>query len=214
MSEHVQTHLNLLRFNMIQIVTISAIFKHVWTCWYMSKLVQIQYDMNWIHRILKHVWTRSNKQFRFNIIQIVTIHMILKHVWHVQTYLNLSRFRMSIWANGTWNVLHWQSVWIASSKSSDQKWKPLQSFSEILSIKWLEMLLPKRFHSTLLQRAWNTQEKRGKTELRPFERCTYFCYTFMAFLIRVWRNLRMRTHAITGVWKFCPKIMMPFFNND
>ena len=130
---------------MIQIVTISAIFKHVWTCWYMSKLVQIQYDMNWIHRILKHVWTRSNKQFRFNIIQIVTIHMILKHVWHVQTYLNLSRFRMSIWANGTWNVLHWQSVWIASSKSSDQKWKPLQSFSEILSIKWLEMLLPKRF---------------------------------------------------------------------
>ena len=199
---------------MIQIVTISAIFKHVWTYWYMSKLVQIQYDMNWIHRILKHVWTRSNKQFRFNIIQIVTIHMILKHVWHVQTYLNLSRFRMSIWANGTWNVLHWQSVWIASSKSSDQKWKPLQSFSEILSIKWLEMLLPKRFHSTLLQRAWNTQEKRGKTELRPFERCTYFCYTFMAFLIRVWRNLRMRTHAITGVWKFCPKIMMPFFNND
>ena len=166
----------------------------------MSKLVQIQYDMNWIHRILKHVWTRSNKQFRFNIIQIVTIHMILKHVWHVQTYLNLSRFRMSIWANGTWNVLHWQSVWIASSKSSDQKWKPLQSFSEILSIKWLEMLLPKRFHSTLLQRAWNTQEKRGKTELRPFERCTYFCYTFMAFLIRVWRNLRMRTHAITGVY--------------
>ena len=31
---------------MIPIVTINTILKHVWTCWNMSKLVQIQYDMN------------------------------------------------------------------------------------------------------------------------------------------------------------------------
>ena len=59
------------------------------------------------------------------------------------------------------------------------------------------MLLPKKF----TQICYNgpRTEKKGKTELRPFERCTYFCYTFKAFLIRVWPNLRMRTHTITGV---------------
>ena len=46
MSEHVQTCLNLFRFNMMQIATIHVILKHVWTFWNMSKLVQIQYDMN------------------------------------------------------------------------------------------------------------------------------------------------------------------------
>ena len=43
---HVQTCLNFFRFNMIWIVTIHTILKHVWTCSNMSKLVQIQYDMN------------------------------------------------------------------------------------------------------------------------------------------------------------------------
>ena len=46
MSEHVETCLNLFRFNMIWIDTI---LKHVWTCSNMSKLVQIQYDINCYH---------------------------------------------------------------------------------------------------------------------------------------------------------------------
>ena len=36
----------LFRINMIWIVMIHVILKHVATCWNMSKLVQIQYDMN------------------------------------------------------------------------------------------------------------------------------------------------------------------------
>ena len=47
MSEHVQTCLNLFRFNMIQIVTIHTILvmsEHVQTC--LNRLVQIQYDTN------------------------------------------------------------------------------------------------------------------------------------------------------------------------
>ena len=63
MSEYVERCLNLFRFNMIWIVTIHVILKHVWTCWNMSKLVQIQYDMNCYDlydsqtclNILKHV---------------------------------------------------------------------------------------------------------------------------------------------------------------
>ena len=41
-----QTCLKLFRFNMIWIVTIHKILKHVWTCSNMSKLVQIKYDTN------------------------------------------------------------------------------------------------------------------------------------------------------------------------
>ena len=41
-----QTCLNLFKFNMIWIVTIQMILKHVWTCTNISELVQIQYDMN------------------------------------------------------------------------------------------------------------------------------------------------------------------------
>ena len=56
-----QTCLNLFRFNMIWIVTIHVILKHVWTCWNMSKHVQIQYIwIVMIHVILKHVWTCWN----------------------------------------------------------------------------------------------------------------------------------------------------------
>ena len=66
-----QTCQNLFRFNMIRIVTIHMILKHVWTCsesiWHeslrfsnMSKLVQNQSDMNWYDsqtclNMLKHV---------------------------------------------------------------------------------------------------------------------------------------------------------------
>ena len=71
MSEHVQTCLNLFRFNMIWIVTIHVILKHVWTCWNISE----------------HVETCLNL-FRFNTIWIVTIHVILKHVW---TCWNMSK---------------------------------------------------------------------------------------------------------------------------
>ena len=90
-----QTCLNLFRFNMIQIVTIHTILKHFWTCWNMSKLVQIQYDiycynsydsqtclhlfrinMIWIDRILKHVKTGNQNMMKYS----------------------------NIWANGTQNV--------------------------------------------------------------------------------------------------------------
>ena len=105
---HVQTCPNLFRFNMIWIVTIHTIFKHVCTCSNMSKLVQIQYDINcydpndyqtclntclnlfrfnmiWclqyiqFSNMYEHVQTCLNL-FRFNMIWIVTIHAILKHV--------------------------------------------------------------------------------------------------------------------------------------
>ena len=83
MSEPVETCLNLFRFNMIWI---DAILKHVWTCSNMSKLVQIQYDMNCYDSYDSHRYLNMFKQtcqnlFRFNMIRIVTIHMILKHVW-------------------------------------------------------------------------------------------------------------------------------------
>ena len=86
MSEYVEIFLNLFRFNMIQIVTIHVILKHVWTCWNMSKLVQILYDMNCYDSYDSHRYLNMFKQtcqnlFRFNMIRIVTIHMILKHVW-------------------------------------------------------------------------------------------------------------------------------------
>ena len=47
MSEHVQTCLNLFRFNVIRIVRNIGILKHVWIFWNMPKLVQIQYDTNY-----------------------------------------------------------------------------------------------------------------------------------------------------------------------
>ena len=111
MSDHVQTCLNLFRFNMIWFVTI---LKYVWTCSLtrsnISKLVQIQYDANCYNyqtclNMFKHVKTCSDSiwyellrfsnmsehvqtclnLFRFIMIWIV---MILKHV---QTYSNMSK---------------------------------------------------------------------------------------------------------------------------
>ena len=100
MMYYFQTCLNLFRFNMMWIVTIHRILKHVWTCSNMSKLVQIQYEfsnmsepvetclnlfrfnMIWIDAILKHVWTCSNMS---KLVQIQYdmnwCDMILKHVW-------------------------------------------------------------------------------------------------------------------------------------
>ena len=46
-----QTCLNLFRFNMIWIVTIHVILKHVWTCWNMSELVQIIW-----YELLRFMW--------------------------------------------------------------------------------------------------------------------------------------------------------------
>ena len=91
MYEHVQTCLDLFRFNMIWIVTL---LKHVWTCSNMSKLVQVQYDMNCCDSydsqtcLTGQVQTRLNL-FRFTMIWIATIHTLLKHVW---TCSNMSKF--------------------------------------------------------------------------------------------------------------------------
>ena len=71
MFEHVQTCLNLLRFNMIWI---DMILKHVWTCSNMSKLVQIQYDTNWYNSYDSQTCPNL---FRINMIPIDTI---FKHV--------------------------------------------------------------------------------------------------------------------------------------
>ena len=133
----------------------------------MSKLVQIQYDMNCYNscdsqtclNMLKHVWTCSDSiwyellqflwfstmsehvetclnLFRFN---MIWIDMILKRVktcsesiWYeLIQFLNMSRLEMKTW----WKTLklskwheevyffYWKVIpWIASSKSSDQKY--------------------------------------------------------------------------------------------
>ena len=86
-----QTCLKLFRFNMIWIVTIHKILKHVWTCSNMSKLVQIQYDMNCYNSCDSQICLNL---FRFNMKQIVTIHVILKHVW---TCWNMSELVQIIW---------------------------------------------------------------------------------------------------------------------
>ena len=70
-----QTCLNLFRFNMIWIVTIHVILKHVWTCWNMSELV------------------------RFNMIQIFTIHVILKHVWTCSDSIRYELLRFMWFSN-------------------------------------------------------------------------------------------------------------------
>ena len=90
-----QTCLNLFRFNMIWIVTIHVILKHVWTCWNMSKLVQIQHDMNCYNSYDSQTCLNL---FRINMIRIDTI---LKHVktWNQ----NMMKYS-NIWANGTKNV--------------------------------------------------------------------------------------------------------------
>ena len=93
MSENIQTCLNLFRFNMIQIFTIDVILKHVWTCWNMSKLVQIQYNMNCYDSYDSQTCLYMFKQtclnlFKLNMTRIVRIHKILKHVW---TCSNMSK---------------------------------------------------------------------------------------------------------------------------
>ena len=112
--KHVETCLNLLRFNTIWIVTIHTILKHVWTCWNMSKLVQIQHDMNFYNSYDSQICLNL---FRINMIRIDTI---LKHVktW----FQNMMKYS-NIWANGRKKVCDKVIPWIASSKSSDQKLK-------------------------------------------------------------------------------------------
>ena len=120
MSEHVETCLNLFRFNMIWIVTIIAILKHVWTCSSMSKLVQIQYDTNCYNycnsqtclNMFKHVLTCSGSIW-YELIQFINIFRLKMKTW--RNTLNLSKWHEE---NSHW----WKAIpWIASSKSSDQK---------------------------------------------------------------------------------------------
>ena len=92
-----QSCLNLFRFNMIWIVTIHVILKHVWTCWNMSELVQIQYDTN--------CYDSYNSQTCLN---------MLKHVWNCSgsiwyeliQFLNMSRLKMKTCRN-TLNLSKW-----------------------------------------------------------------------------------------------------------
>ena len=114
MFKHVQTCLNLFRFNVIQIVAIFGILKHVWTCWNMSKLVQIQYDMNCYNsynsQTCLNMFKTWLKLFRFNMIWIVTTHAILKHVW---TYWDMSKLVQN----------HYDTNWYNSYTCQDTKWK-------------------------------------------------------------------------------------------
>ena len=86
-----QTCLNLFRFNMIQIVMIHVILKHVWTC--SDSLRYKLLSFMWFSNMSEHVETCLNL-FRFNMVWIVMIHMILKHVWTCSTCVNLFRFNM------------------------------------------------------------------------------------------------------------------------
>ena len=107
MSEYFQTCLNLLRFNMIWILTIHRILKHVWTC--SNKHVQTCSGSIW-YKLLLFIWFSNISEqvqtclnlFRFNMIWIDTI---LKHVWTWNQ--NMMKY-YKIWANGRRNV-PWQS---------------------------------------------------------------------------------------------------------
>ena len=86
MSEHVQTCQNLFRFNMIWIVTTLMILKHVWISLNVSKIVQIQHDINCYDLYDSQTCLNMFKQtclnlFRLNMIWIAMIHAIFKHVW-------------------------------------------------------------------------------------------------------------------------------------
>ena len=95
-SEHVQTCLNLFRFNMIQIVTIHTtclnMMKHVLTC-----LESIWYELKWFSNTSEHVQTCLNL-FKFNMIRIVTIQYDTNcyDSYDSQTCPNLFRFNR-IW---------------------------------------------------------------------------------------------------------------------
>ena len=123
------------------------------TCLNMLKHVQTCSDSIWYELIRflnmsEHVQTCLNL-FRFNMILIVTIHRILKHVWtcldsiwyELIHFLNMSRLEMKTW----WNTLklskwttkfffsNWKAIpWIASSKSSDQKFRLRHIFNCVL----------------------------------------------------------------------------------
>ena len=119
MSEHVETCLNLFRFNVIWIDTI---LKHVWTCSNMSKLVQIQYDTNCYNsgdpqtclNMFKHEYISLQQQVSdmFQHVQtcsritwIVTIHIIL----------NLNKFRHVWESHESWQFI---SYWIWTSSDT------------------------------------------------------------------------------------------------
>ena len=80
MSEHVQTCLNLFRFNMILIVTIHRILKHVWTC-----LDSIWYEL--IHFLNM---SRLEMKTWWNTLKLSKWHM--KCHWHWRQSYSLDRF--------------------------------------------------------------------------------------------------------------------------
>ena len=113
MSEHVQTCLILFRFNMIWIVAIYTILKHVWTCSNLSILVQIQYDTNCYNlcnsqtcmNMLKHVQTCSDSIW-YELLRFIGFLNLSKtcsdSIWHeLIQFLNMSRLEMKTW----WNTL-------------------------------------------------------------------------------------------------------------
>ena len=121
---------------MIQIATIHANFKHVWTCWNMSKLVQIQYDI--------YCYNSYDSQTCLNLFRINMMQYTIRFdAIQFQTCLNLFRINM-IWIDTilkhvkTWNqnmTKYSKKIkkcffpdgkaipWIAASRSSDQKQK-------------------------------------------------------------------------------------------
>ena len=115
MLKHVQTCSDL------WIVMIHVILKHVWTCWNMSELVQVQYDTNCYNscdsqtclNMFKHVWTCSDSIW----------YELLRFMWfsnmseHAETCLNLFRFNM-IWIVTSYDEIQGVSTHI------DRLWRP------------------------------------------------------------------------------------------
>ena len=134
-----QACLNLLRFNMVWIVTIHRILKHVWTCWNMSEPVEtclnfFRFNMIWINAILKHVWTCTNL---FKLVQIqYDMNCYDSYMSeHVETCLNLFRFNMiwidtilkHVWTCSNMSKLvqnhEYDTNWYNSWTCQDWKWK-------------------------------------------------------------------------------------------
>ena len=180
MYEHVETCLNLFRFNMLWI---DAILKHVWTCWNMSKLVQILYELVWFisfSKISEHVQTNMSK--------LVQIQYETKcyDSYDSQTCLNLFRINM------TWIVKILKHVYTCSKSI----WYELIWFSNMsehvetclnlfrINMKWIVTILKHvltcswsiwcelmQFSnmSRLEMKTWWNTLKLSKCTLHPFE---------------------------------------------
>ena len=148
-----QTCLNLFRFNMIWIVKIHMILKHVWTCSNISRLVQVQYDMNCCDSYYSQTCLNMLKLWTcWNMSELVQTNMskLVQNQYNMNCYnsltcLNLFRINMirivtilkHVWtcSESIWYELLWFSNmsklvqnqydtnWYNSQTCQDSRWK-------------------------------------------------------------------------------------------